>query len=60
MPLEIRELHIRITVNEHDQEAPSTVERDEDQENAEMMDRESIVAECVEQVLGILNKRRER
>ena len=61
MPLEIRELHIKVAVNESEPEAtgdaPSARE-DADAEGAS--DREAIIAECVEQVMRILNKQKER
>ncbi|MDF0651243.1 MAG: DUF5908 family protein [Nitrospira sp.] len=64
MPIEIKELHIRVTVN------PSSGGRqtgaqggagvgaaaDADDERG----RNQMVAECVEQVLGILESKRER
>ncbi|MEX5216329.1 MAG: DUF5908 family protein [Nitrospira sp.] len=58
MPIEIKELHIRVTVN-----ASPSGRRTEarggagtDNEN----ERDQIVAECVEQVLEILERKQER
>jgi len=56
MPIEIRELHIRVAVNAEgtNQSAPAKAgERDGG-------DKDAIVAECVEQVLRIIQARRER
>ena len=62
MPIEIKELHIRIMVN--------TTENGGSQGAAQFsppqtgrgstVDKESIVAECVEQVMQILQEKRER
>jgi hypothetical protein len=61
MPIEIKELHIRVTVNAspNGQQTGArgggggTVPDDEG-------GRDEIVAECVEQILGILESKRER
>ena len=56
MPIEIRELHIRVAVNAEPakQSAPA---KSADGDGA---DKEAIVAECVEQVLRIMQARKER
>jgi hypothetical protein len=54
MPIEIRELNIRITVSE-DQSPANNASSQQPQES-----RESFVAECVEQVLDIISKTHER
>ncbi|NTW47056.1 MAG: hypothetical protein HGB16_02845 [Chlorobaculum sp.] len=66
MPVEIRELHIKVTVNESGgasgQEAGAgrkTGERSADGAGGGA-DREAIVAECVEEVLRIMQNKRER
>lgn len=62
MPIEIKELHIRVTVNAspNGQQARAR----EGGGGAAVADdeggRDGIVAECVEQVLGILERKRER
>lgn len=58
MPIEIRELHIRVAVNA---EAPkaAAVPREAPAEGGGA-DHDAIVAECVEQVVQILQARRER
>lgn len=60
MPIEIKELHIRVTVNAPpgdgaQQSAPSPARSE-----SNAADKEAIVAECVEQVLQILQEKRER
>jgi len=64
MPVEIRELHIKVTVNESPQGEGAQAGREAGErsgggENAGA-DREAIVAECVEQVLRIMQNKRER
>jgi len=56
MPIEIRELHIRVAVNAEagNQSAPA---KSSDREGG---DNDAIVAECVEQVLRIVQARKER
>jgi len=54
MPIEIRELNIRITVSEN-QSPANTASSQQPQES-----RENLVAECVEQVLDIISKTHER
>lgn len=63
MPIEIKELHIRVTVNASPNGRQTGarggggggVVADDDEGG-----RDGIVAECVEQVLGILERKRER
>ena len=59
MPIEIRELHIRVAVNAEGEskERAAPPEAPPDQGGA---DKDAIVAECVEQVVQILQARRER
>lgn len=54
MPVEIRELVIRATVQ------PAEGEKKPAQEKGEGKATEEVIAECVEQVLAILRKERER
>ena len=62
MPVEIKELHIKVTVNAPQSPAPPA------QQSAGQStkggdgggDKDAIVAECVEQVLQILQDKRER
>lgn len=64
MPVEIRELHIRVTVNEAPQNDGAAAGRNAGERSAEgaggAADRDAIVAECVEQVLRIMQNKRER
>jgi len=58
MPIEIRELHIRVAVNaEAAKEAATPRQAPAEGGGA---DHDAIVAECVEQVMQILHERRER
>jgi hypothetical protein len=58
MPIEIRELHIRVAVNAESARpsAPTRSERGRDTAS----DKDALVAECVEQVLQIIHARKER
>ena len=57
MPVEMRELHIRINVNQqsggNQQTATNTSEGSKE-------NNEALIKECVEQVLHILNNKKER
>jgi len=52
MPIEIRELHIKVNVN------TDTKARNENASEKES--KEAIIAECVEQVLDIIKESKER
>ncbi len=58
MPIEIKELHIRVTVNATEgalsERQPVSGGKSSDS------DRQAIIAECVEQVLEILQNKSER
>jgi hypothetical protein len=61
MPIEIKELHIRITVNAPENGGQAATPNAPPQGGGSgSADKESIVAECVEQVLQILQDKRER
>jgi hypothetical protein len=55
MPIEIRELHIKAVVGTSTPNRPGPPVRDEDQQ-----DQESLVAQCVERVMQILARQKER
>jgi hypothetical protein len=58
MPLEIKELHIRVAI---DAKPPQHAEASHaPQQNQVGADRDSIIAECVEQVMHIMQVRKER
>lgn len=58
MPVEIRELHIRVSVTAPSSGRPAGAP---DPPNAaDPTGREVLVAECVEQVLQVLSQRKER
>ena len=61
MPIEIKELHIKVTVNATPQpgQQTATPAKTEGVEGGHD-DRDAIVAECVEQVLNILQHKVER
>ncbi len=52
MPIEIKELHIKINVDEKP--------RSEDQKKIRRDERDDLIAACVEQVMEILSKKEER
>jgi hypothetical protein len=52
MPIEIKELHIRINVEDRT--------RTSNQDVIRKSDRDALIAECVEQVMDILAKKEER
>lgn len=59
MPLEIRELHIKVSVNQPQQgqqanaPSPSRGKKEEDEKDA-------LVNQCVEEVLEVIKKKKER
>lgn len=59
MPLEIKELHIRVSVNQPQQAeqasaaSPSRGKKEED-------DKEAMVKQCIEQVLDVIKNKKER
>jgi len=58
MPIEIRELNIRVSVSQNQQEqgsspAPGAA-------RPELPDKEELIAECVEQVMELIRLRSER
>jgi hypothetical protein len=60
MPVEIKELHIRVTVNPGS-DKPARAAAGEAAKGGEGGgDKDAIVAECVEQVLQIMQSKRER
>lgn len=62
MPIEIKELHIRVAVNvpENSGGQASQPSSPSLAGGGSAADKESVVAECVEQVLQILQDKRER
>lgn len=57
MPLEIKELHIRVTVN---QPQPETDSSPAAQKSEVKPDDQALIQQCVEQVLEIFNNKTER
>jgi hypothetical protein len=58
MPIEIKELHIRVSVNTPAGSKPAGAPGPDP--GAEADGRQALVAECVEQVLQVLRDQRER
>jgi hypothetical protein len=56
MPLEIKELHIKVTVNQPQQGAHSPAAEPEKAED----EKESIITQCVDEVIEIMNNKKER
>ena len=58
MPLEIKELYIKVTVNEPDSTggAPAAASGKAPGKD----DKDSLIAQCIEETLEILNNRKER
>ncbi len=61
MPIEIKELHIKVTVNDTQTGSQKSVQTNSaGGAGTTSSDKDAIVAECVEQVLLIMDKKRER
>lgn len=59
MPIEIKELHINVTVNADSQPA-GTGKQAGGKTAGDSGDKDALIAECVEQVLQILQNKQER
>jgi len=59
MPIEIRELHIKVTVNQPEAANSSNAVSSPSTNNSSVKN-ESLLAECVEQVMQILQNKNER
>ena len=57
MPLEIKELHIRVTVN---QPQPESGTPPAAQSSGDKPDEQALIQQCVEQVIEIFNNKSER
>jgi len=57
MPLEIKELHIRVTVNQ-----PRTAGESPSETNASVRqnDRDGMIRQCIEQVIDMIHAKNER
>ncbi len=56
MPIEVKELHIRVTVNQPGQASASSNSGKKDEKE----DKDAVIAHCIEEVLQIIDKRKER
>ncbi len=59
MPIEIKELHIKVNVNQSENTRPATPAAGAGEASGGG-NKQAIIAECVEQVLNILKKQKER
>jgi hypothetical protein len=59
MPVEIKELHIRVAVSAAPAK-PASAGQSQSAGSGNSADKDAIVSECVEQVLHILQAKRER
>lgn len=57
MPLEIKELHIRVTVNQpqSDGQVPPAADA-----SAQKDDKNGVIQQCIEQVIDLINAKNER
>lgn len=60
MPVEIRELNIRVSVNQQQLAQQQETTSQGTAPNGNMAGKEEIIAECVEQIMEILHKQKER
>jgi hypothetical protein len=58
MPLEIRELQIKVTVDQPQGQNAQPQERP--QSSTDKNDKEAIINQCIDQVMEILNNKKER
>lgn len=58
MPIEIRELNIKVSVNQNQQE--QSTEQTGSVGGQPMPDKDSLISECVEQIMDILHYKDER
>jgi hypothetical protein len=58
MPIEIRELNIKVSVNQNQQE--QSTEQTASVGGQPMPDKDSLIGECVEQIMDILHNKDER
>ncbi|EZH71842.1 hypothetical protein ATO12_05540 [Aquimarina atlantica] len=61
MPLQIKELYVKVTVNANEQQGSPEQEADTATESGSesAMNKDQIIAECVEQVIEILKEKME-
>lgn len=60
MPIEIRELQIRINVNEQNQNNASSNTAPERDSTSSREKKDALVAECIEQTLRVIDEQQER
>lgn len=58
MSLEIRELYIKVTVNQPAQQNPAVTKQSEGKKEED--DKDGIISQCVDEVVNIINNKKER
>ena len=58
MPIEIRELHIRVSVNQPESGTASAPAANAAEAGKE--DKEGVIRQCIEQVIDLMNAKKER
>lgn len=60
MPLQIRELHVRVTVSPGEGDTGSVAApQSSGPQDSQLPDKQMLIAECVEQVMELLNEKME-
>jgi hypothetical protein len=57
MPIEIKELHIRVTVNQPASEGAASTAAGN---SATADDKDALIRQCIEQVMDLMNAKKER
>ena len=60
MPIEIRELNIRINVNQNQQEEDASPRQNAAAGQGAALDKDELIAECIEKVMELLKNKQER
>lgn len=60
MPIEIRELNIRIHVNENQQEQDPAAGQSGNSSSAGTADKDELIADCIEKIMELLKNKQER
>ena len=58
MPIEIRELNVRVSVNQNQQEQGA--EQTASVAGQPMPDKDTLISECLEQIMDIIHNKKER
>jgi hypothetical protein len=60
MPLEIRELYIKVTVNQPPQQGQAPTPEDLTDTKKQDNDKEAIISQCLDEMVRIMNNKKER